>query len=1188
MGASSLSEFQRAAVDHIVARLSDGGGSQRFLLADEVGLGKTIVAREVIARLAKRHRGGAFNVVYLCSNGEIAEQNRKKLVADIKAEERAYRRITELAFKPSTAPRVCLFAFTPGTSLQSSTGVAWERKLIVYLVRRVLRHEGIKFSRYFCCGVDPEKWDHETKPKKLSALFNGETSSGFRKMLRAAWKDASVDWEGETPIDLVRDFADIVVEYDRNRSDPELRSKRNAVVRALRTGLQSAALESMKPHLVILDEVQRFREILNLEADESSLEARLFAKRGTRVLLLSATPYQLYTQNHEAAAEDVSHYDDFLATLAFLFHPDRGDGALDQIKSALSRYRALLADGRFLRMDDPALRQTKATIEGLLKRVLCRTERNWYVQDVGKGVEAVGLSEAAERSMPPEELADYVRLRGVAVDDVDSSQNLMEYWKSCPAVLTFMDHGYKLCSNIDQSRRTLAPELIATGRELEALPERSYRFRALMRATFEDAPEGTWPWLWMKPSYAYYENEFYARGEPRKLLVFSSWRFVPKAIAILLSGAAAKRVGEPMGEGQPLRFGTSAGKLAFHPFDVLFPSTVLAEAVPLSSWATRGLTADAVFDEARTRIRALLAARGVQLRETKSAPLWEIIGFLEGRASSAPAVRVVLDEMSVPARHGTDDVAAFEPYRERWLEWMDATMAPSIAEAQVERLTEIAVFSPGISLLRALWSAFPSQEGVLPPELAAVCFTGLRSYFNRPTVRAIVDAYGRAKATPNYTGRVLGYCRDAHLQAVLDEYVFLLGESVGEGRIDELFETLSRIFGIAPGAPKTNAKQRRGDVFRIDTDGTSHATSFALTFGDESAHAEDADEPAAAGKTGRKTAVREAFNSPFWPFVLATTSKGQEGLDFHFYCRDVVHWNLPWNPVDLEQREGRINRRNGLSVRRSIAADWPLARVSAAEGGVESSSAYWPRVFGAVAASDDLQRYKHGMFPHWIYECANSKDTARIRRHLPFHPLSEDAARFRRLKEEVALYRLVFGQPRQEDLLEHLRHEIAIEGGGAEAIQNRLAGYMINLSPLPADHARSLARSEAGSVLNAPDANLRLEGVVRQVTELRTRHASALGAVSMELDVLVAVIDAHLSGDVQEEDALRASLEALLYLRNPYDDVFDFSDSGFADDIAQIRVAHARISAKARPSARRRWSAQTARQRRRSLSRRTG
>jgi len=46
--------------------------------------------------------------------------------------------------------------------------------------------------------------------------------------------------------------------------------------------------------------------------------------------------------------------------------------------------------------------------------------------------------------------------------------------------------------------------------------------------------------------------------------------------------------------------------------------------------------------------------------------------------------------------------------------------------------------------------------------------------------------------------------------------------------------------------------------------------------------------------------VRQAFNSPLWPFVLVTTSIGQEGLDFHTYCRAVVHWNLPANPVDME------------------------------------------------------------------------------------------------------------------------------------------------------------------------------------------------------------------------------------------------------------------------------------------------
>ena len=56
--------------------------------------------------------------------------------------------------------------------------------------------------------------------------------------------------------------------------------------------------------------------------------------------------------------------------------------------------------------------------------------------------------------------------------------------------------------------------------------------------------------------------------------------------------------------------------------------------------------------------------------------------------------------------------------------------------------------------------------------------------------------------------------------------------------------------------------------------------------------------------------------------MLATTSIGQEGLDFHAYCRKVVHWNLPSNPIDLEQREGRVNRYKCLAVRQNIAQQY--------------------------------------------------------------------------------------------------------------------------------------------------------------------------------------------------------------------------------------------------------------------------
>lgn len=54
--------------------------------------------------------------------------------------------------------------------------------------------------------------------------------------------------------------------------------------------------------------------------------------------------------------------------------------------------------------------------------------------------------------------------------------------------------------------------------------------------------------------------------------------------------------------------------------------------------------------------------------------------------------------------------------------------------------------------------------------------------------------------------------------------------------------------------------------------------------------------------------VCRSFNTPFWPYVLTTTSIGQEALDFHRWRSHVVHWDLSSNPLDLEQRKGRIQR----------------------------------------------------------------------------------------------------------------------------------------------------------------------------------------------------------------------------------------------------------------------------------------
>lgn len=66
--------------------------------------------------------------------------------------------------------------------------------------------------------------------------------------------------------------------------------------------------------------------------------------------------------------------------------------------------------------------------------------------------------------------------------------------------------------------------------------------------------------------------------------------------------------------------------------------------------------------------------------------------------------------------------------------------------------------------------------------------------------------------------------------------------------------------------------------------------------------------------------LREAFNTPLNPMVLIANEVMQEGLDLHHNCRRVVHHDLAWNPAQLEQRVGRIDRLGSL-VRRKRAYD---------------------------------------------------------------------------------------------------------------------------------------------------------------------------------------------------------------------------------------------------------------------------
>jgi hypothetical protein len=355
----------------------------------------------------------------------------------------------------------------------------------------------------------------------------------------------------------------------------------------------------------------------------------------------------------------------------------------------------------------------------------------------------------------------------------------------------------------------------------------------------------------------------------------------------------------------------------------------------------------------------------------------------------------------------------------------------------LEVLTDFALGSPAVCALRTL-GRHASNAPLSTSEMlqaAAQVAGGFRTLFNLPETVGLL----RGDEETAYWLLAVRHCIDGNLQAVLDEYAHVLQEILGlvgdssTASAGQIARAMAEALSVRTSALKVDEVRVRKGSGRLETREFRLRSRFALRFGDM-----HSDEQAALHRAG---VVRQAFNSPFRPFVLATTSIGQEGLDFHPYCHAVYHWNLPSNPVDLEQREGRVHRYKGHAVRKNVAERFGLP---GANSQYNARKDPWQVLFDL--AVEERPEGMSDLVPYWIYE----NGSARVERRIPMLPYSREQAQLRRLKGRLAMYRLVFGQPRQEDLLAHLEQR-ASKG---EPISD-LARWRISLSPPRVDSAPS-------------------------------------------------------------------------------------------------------------------------------------
>jgi len=1045
---SGLKDFQRATVER-VAQLFESG-VKRVLVADEVGLGKTLVARGIIAKVAKAEcnsEKGLLNVVYVCSNAGIAGQNIQKLrISEGILENPEVTRLSMqhllIAEKKNEAIEnrayIRLIPVTPATSfdMKSKTGTVYERALMFVILKRVpeLSEYTDNLRSFLQCSVSKGTldWWIDYYFEKRVTLCNEKSYGDY---LKDIVKRVSSELCQKGILQKLFDTFNEVKQWNQKQLISELREM-----------FASISVESLDADLVIMDEFQRFKYLIDEKNSDTKKICHKMFNGNTRILLLSATPYKLYSTFDEIEETNTDkHYLEFMNVLKFLF--DKDPEKMKEFETVWSSYTKAIKE---YSKGDSAILLLKNNAESKLLSRIARTER-------GNDNDMIDVSGVSEIEISVEDIATYIDMTKI-FESVDSKRKIYDdYVKSCPYPLSYM-RDYKLKrdfnnarkkasenTNIDANLQKYADLLWVKKdiiRQYKKLDIPNARFRKLEKTVFTQNAHNL---LWVPPSKPYWNLSGVYKGKEienfSKTLVFSAWEMVPRMIATLLSYECERLVRDVRSghlnsndeyftqsdkstnrKPRPLlKYNAPDGKpTTMSLFTLMYPSKYLADIYNPVDYLNDDIKD---IDTIKSKLKKTIETDIEFLKKYESEGKGEDVSWYY----YAP----MLIDIEKNKHHLNDwfDILKGRQGGEKENDEFDEDTGESTSKLKKAHLNELC------NLYNGDKNKILESMGRMPSDLAevlvdsalgsfAVCTMRtfgnqkyafiiaekLQNRFNFPEATAIVTNNAANKSEPHWRS-VLKYCINGNMQAMLDEYYHILSDSIGKtGDIKEnIYKAMEKSFALHTASPKV-------DLFE-PTDSMKLRTHYAVNFSNE-----DSDDEK---QVDRKNSLRNAFNSPMWPFVLATTSIGQEGLDFHNYCRRIVHWNLPSNPIDLEQREGRINRYKCLAVRQSIAKN---------SVDLKFCKSVWEEMF--KKAIDYKPQDSSDLFPFWQL---GKMQSIKIERIVPQFPFSKDILKYERLIKILSLYRLSLGQPRQEEFIDSiLKNNIP---------QEELEKLFINLSP---------------------------------------------------------------------------------------------------------------------------------------------
>ena len=1116
---AGLKDFQLKTAEYVFEQLYVKH-RKKMLIADEVGLGKTIVARGLIAKAFEKFKPTAsnktFDVIYVCSNQTLAKQNLKKLnftgdysVIDYSDDDD---RLTSLAYEPKNIDckiPLRIKAFTPATSFDSKThpGRANERLLLYRLLYRYKDIEPNKGCLKWILKdnrkMRDDNWEKNIKDVEdfdRNQINNPDEakSTWVRKIRTSIRYEFRKELDKEIrPEALPNSFKAAKLSYpvkywslinrlcrlEINKDNYYTYHFSKELIGSLRFLLSRICLKYLSGDIFILDEFQRYKQLIedpvNLKEKNPATElARdIFTYENSKILMLSATPFKPYTNDFDEANGE-EHFKEFNTVLRFLMPEKTEDFWTDYEKDRREFFKFLYNQLNSNKKIKEAV-ALKTKIEDLYRTGMVRTERFIASKDRNALIKQVSKNPLI---IQKDDINDFVALDQITLllnkKHKTSLPVPLEYIKSSPYSLSFLDgyqHKQKLRQYVEDEdlfqllqktkRLWLDGEDVKSYKSL--IPTRgkilpNAKIRLLFDETFKN---NGWRYLWIPPSLPYYRlgGAFRNSYGFSKTLIFSSWKMVPRMIASVVSyeferlsvGDSGSISDKEKGEKKRTYFEKPRSPKAqftfrvekqdgepeqMSSFGLLYPCLFLTNLYDPAKNIVEKKSFSQIKEELKKRIKSLFNER--QLDQYVSgkgdwrkwywlAPIlfdktgddaktigdWFEKGIPPSELVSIDSENDIndKDENSGKSRH-------FDYAKSIFFLKKEIISAGSLEGKKLDRvcghLAYLALGSPAICYLRS-----QLRYKQLSLELLDASFnvaSAFLSMFNKPESIAVV----RLNTNKNdYYKRILEYMVDGNIQAMLDEFLHLLINCENIDSVTELSDFISDILSIRTA----NLEFEDLAMFLNNVDPKNrkkHLTlrsHYAMDFGRQKV--------VIARGVGRQINIRQAFNSPFHPFVLASTSIGQEGLDFHLYCKKIFHWNLPSNPIDFEQREGRIHRYQGLVIRLNLAEKY--------KSKVKFANEYnnvWQEIL--KIASVEKKKGLCDLVPFWHTEPVRD---IKIERFVPLYPFSIDIDKFNNLLKILTFYRLTFGQPRQDELINAL---------GEAGNYSKLKDLIINLSPI--------------------------------------------------------------------------------------------------------------------------------------------